>query len=63
MNMGIILDVLPIDKSVTDKKYLKAVALVLPLLRSLHVWCYSEGMTLTKPVFYIAVFGMMKISP
>lgn len=62
MNMGIILDVLPIDKSVTDisEKYLKAVALGFAFITVFTcLRCYSEGMTLTKPVFYIAVFGMI----
>ena len=62
MNMGIILDKLPIDKSVTDisEKYLKAVALGFAFITIFTcLRCYSEGMTLTKPVFYIAVFGMI----
>ena len=62
MNMGIILDILPIDKSVTNisEKYLKAVALGFAFITVFTcLRCYSEGMTLTKPVFYIAVFGMI----
>ena len=60
--MGIILDQLPIDKNVTDisEKYLKAVALGFAFITIFTcLRCYSEGMTLTKPVFYIAVFGMI----
>jgi len=60
--MGIILDILPIDKSVTNisEKYLKAVALGFAFITVFTcLRCYSEGMTLTKPVFYIAVSGMI----
>lgn len=62
MNMGLILKFFPIDTNITkiSVDYLKAVAIgatfitVFTCLR-----CYSEGMTLTKPVFYIAFAGML----
>ena len=62
MNMGLILKFFPIDTNITEISvdYLKAVAIgatfitVFTCLR-----CYSEGMTLTKPVFYIAFAGML----
>jgi len=62
MNMGVILDALPIEKSITDisEKYLKAVALGFAFITIFTcLRCYSEGMTLTKPVFFIAFFGMI----
>ena len=62
MNMGLILNNLPIDNDITDisVKYLKAVAIggtFITIFTCLR--CYSEGMTLAKPVFYIAFFGML----
>ena len=56
-NMNIIIDLLPIKSSITSITidYLKAVSIgwffvtIFTCLR-----CYSEGMTYTKPVFYIA---------
>jgi len=61
-NMNIIIDLLPIKSSITSITidYLKAVSIgwffvtIFTCLR-----CYSEGMTYTKPVFYIAFAGML----
>ncbi len=62
MNMGLILNLFPIDNNITDIsiKYLKAVAIgafFITIFTCLR--CYSEGMTLAKPVFYIAFIGML----
>ena len=62
MNMGFILNNLPIDKSITDIsiKYLQAIALGFTFLTIFTcLRCYSEGMKLTVPVFVIAFFGMI----
>ncbi len=61
-NMDIIINLLPIKSSITSitVDYLKAVSIgwffvtIFTCLR-----CYSEGMTFTKPVFYIAFSGML----
>ena len=61
-NMDIIINLLPIKSSITSITidYLKAVSIgwffvtIFTCLR-----CYSEGMTFTKPVFYIAFSGML----
>lgn len=61
-NMDIIINLLPIKSSITSITidYLKAVSIgwffvtIFTCLR-----CYSEGMTYTKPVFYIAFAGML----
>tara|TARA_B100000941_G_scaffold282978_1_gene252015 strand:+ start:88 stop:1470 length:1383 start_codon:yes stop_codon:yes gene_type:complete len=61
-NMDIIIGLLPIKNSITSVTigYLKAVSIgwffvtIFTCLR-----CYSEGMTFTKPVFYIAFSGML----
>ena len=61
-NMDIIIELLPIKNSITSVTigYLKAVSIgwffvtIFTCLR-----CYSEGMTFTKPVFYIAFSGML----
>ena len=61
-NMNIIIDLLPIKSSITSITidYLKAVSIgwffvtIFTCLR-----CYSEGMTYTKPVFYIAFAGVL----
>ena len=61
-NMDIIINLLPIKSSITSitRDYLKAVSIgwffvtIFTCLR-----CYSEGMTYTKPVFYIAFAGML----
>ena len=57
MNMDLILNFLPIDKNITDISisYLKAVALGFTFITIFTcLRCYSEGMTLTIPVFCIA---------
>ena len=62
MNMGFILNNLPIDKSITDIsiKYLQAIALGFTFLTVFTcLRCYSEGMKLTVPVFVIAFCGMI----
>ena len=62
MNMGLVLNALPIEKSITDisTKYLQAVALGFTFLTIFTcLRCYSEGMKLTIPVFVIAFFGMI----
>ena len=62
MNMGFILNNLPIDKSITNIsiKYLQAIALGFTFLTVFTcLRCYSEGMKLTVPVFVIAFFGMI----
>ncbi len=62
MNMGLILELLPIEKSITDISisYLKAVALGFTFITIFTcLRCYSEGMTLTVPVFCIAAAGML----
>lgn len=61
-NFDILLKNLPIKSSITDISidYLKAVA---PGIAFITVFtclrCYSEGMTLTKPIFVIAFLGML----
>ncbi len=53
---------LPIDKNITDISisYLKAVALGFTFITIFTcLRCYSEGMTLTIPVFCIAAIGML----
>ena len=62
MNMDLILNFLPIDKNITDISisYLKAVALGFTFITIFTcLRCYSEGMTLTIPVFCIAAIGML----
>ena len=62
MNMDLILNFLPIDKNITDISisYLKAVALGFTFITIFTcLRCYSEGMTLTIPVFCIAFIGML----
>ena len=62
MNMDLILNLLPIDKNITDISisYLKAVALGFTFITIFTcLRCYSEGMTLTIPVFCIAFIGML----
>ena len=62
MNMDLILNFLPIDKNITDISisYLKAVALGFTFITIFTcLRCYSEGMTLTIPVFCIAAVGML----
>ena len=62
MNMGLILELLPIEKSITDISisYLKAVALGFTFITIFTcLRCYSEGMTLTVLVFCIAAAGML----
>lgn len=62
INMGFILNNLPIDKSITDIsiKYLQAIALGFTFLTVFTcLRCYSEGMKLTVPVFVIAFCGMI----
>jgi len=61
-NLDLILDQLPTNKGITkiSGDYLKAVSIgtacftIYTCLR-----CYSEGMTLTRPIFVIAFFGMI----
>ena len=61
-NLDIILNLFPIKESITDISinYLKAVA---PGIAFITIFtclrCYSEGMTLTKPIFFIAFTGML----
>ena len=61
-NFGLIFTLLPIQESITNISinYLKAVA---PGIAFITVFtclrCYSEGMTLTKPIFVIAFSGML----
>ena len=61
-NLDIILNLFPIKESITDISinYLKAVA---PGIAFITIFtclrCYSEGMTLTKPIFFIAFTGMI----
>ena len=62
INMDLILNFLPIDKNITDISinYLKAVALGFTFITIFTCFrCYSEGMTLTIPVFCIAAVGML----
>ena len=62
MNMGLILNNIPIDNAITDIsiKYLKATALGFTCLTIFTcLRCYSEGMKLTVPVFVIAFIGMI----
>ena len=62
MNMGLILKFFPIDTNITEISvdYLKAVAIGATFITIFTcLRCYSEGMTLTKPVFYIAFVGML----
>ncbi|MDA9117515.1 MATE family efflux transporter [Gammaproteobacteria bacterium] len=60
--MGNFLSYLPIDNSITSisSSYLKALSvgiIFMTIFTTLR--CYSEGMALTRPVFYIAFFGML----
>ena len=61
-NLSLIFTLIPIQESITDISinYLKAVA---PGIAFITIFtclrCYSEGMTLTKPVFVIAFLGML----
>jgi len=60
--MGDLLFLLPIDESITSisGSYLKALSvgiIFMTIFTALR--CYSEGMTLTRPVFYIAFLGML----
>ena len=61
-NLDLLLAFLPIEDSITNVTtgYLKAVA---PAIAFITIFtcmrCYSEGMTLTKPIFIIAFTGML----
>jgi MATE family multidrug resistance protein len=61
-NLGLIFNLLPIKESITSISidYLKAVS---PGIAFITIFtclrCYSEGMTLTKPIFVIAFSGML----
>ena len=60
--MGNFLFYLPIDTSITSisSSYLKALSLgIIFMTIFTTLRCYSEGMALTRPVFYIAFFGML----
>lgn len=62
INFGLLLDLLPIKEAMTSisVNYLKAVApgiLFITLFTCMR--CYSEGMTITKPIFIIAFSGML----
>lgn len=60
--MGNILFYLPIDESITSisSSYLKALSLgIIFMTIFTTLRCYSEGMALTRPVFYIAFTGML----
>jgi len=62
MNMGLFLDLLPIEEGITSisTEYLKAVSVGYAFITIFTcLRCYSEGMTLAKPVFYIAFGGML----
>tara|TARA_B110000208_G_scaffold12974_1_gene15840 strand:- start:43 stop:1077 length:1035 start_codon:yes stop_codon:yes gene_type:complete len=62
MNMGLFLNLLPIEESITSisTEYLKAVSIGYAFITIFTcLRCYSEGMTLAKPVFYIAFGGML----
>ena len=62
MNIGLFLDLLPIEESITSisTEYLKAVSVGYAFITIFTcLRCYSEGMTLAKPVFYIAFGGML----
>ena len=61
-NMDIILKLLPIKNSITQISidYLKAISIGVACITIFTcLRCYSEGMTLTKPIFYIAFTGML----
>ena len=61
-NLSLIFTLLPIQESITNISinYLKAVA---PGIAFITIFtclrCYSEGMTLTKPIFVVAFSGML----
>ena len=62
MNIGLFLNLLPIEDSITSisTEYLKAVSVGYAFITIFTcLRCYSEGMTLAKPVFYIAFGGML----
>ena len=62
MNIGLFLDLLPIEEGITSisTEYLKAVSVGYAFITIFTcLRCYSEGMTLAKPVFYIAFGGML----
>ena len=62
MNMGLFLNLLPIEEGITSisTEYLKAVSIGYAFITIFTcLRCYSEGMTLAKPVFYIAFGGML----
>jgi MATE family multidrug resistance protein len=62
MNMGLFLNLLPIEEGITSisTEYLKAVSVGYAFITIFTcLRCYSEGMTLAKPVFYIAFAGML----
>ncbi|MDB2582880.1 MATE family efflux transporter [Gammaproteobacteria bacterium] len=62
MNIGLFLDLLPIEEGITSisTEYLKAVSVGYAFITIFTcLRCYSEGMTLAKPVFYIAFAGML----
>ena len=62
MNMGLFLNLLPIEEGITSisTEYLKAVSVGYAFITIFTcLRCYSEGMTLAKPVFYIAFGGML----
>jgi len=64
MNMGLFLNLLPIEEGITSisTEYLKAVSVGYAFITIFTcLRCYSEGMTLAKPVFYIA-FGSMLLN-
>ena len=62
MNIGLFLNLLPIEEGITSisTEYLKAVSVGYAFITIFTcLRCYSEGMTLAKPVFYIAFGGML----
>ena len=62
MNIDLFLDLLPIEEGITSisTEYLKAVSVGYAFITIFTcLRCYSEGMTLAKPVFYIAFGGML----
>ena len=62
MNMGLFLNLLPIEEGITSisTEYLRAVSVGYAFITIFTcLRCYSEGMTLAKPVFYIAFGGML----
>ena len=66
MNMGLFLNLLPIEEGITSisTEYLKAVSVGYAFITIFTcLRCYSEGMTLAKPVFYIAFGGMLPNIP